>query len=398
MGNKNKLPDEKAQEIINRYIAGEDSKTLIVESGLKRSAFYCLLRGLTYKNLVRPENMKEIIKKQQFKNGRRRKISVEQAQSAIDRYVAGESPRCIGKDLGLTQLAISILIRGEDWKELKRPGNLDEIRKKRSEVRYYRKTHPPLSKEQENIIIGSLLGDGWINKNHGDNQHCSFSKQQIHREHIEWVSEKLRPYSLPKIYERLGQNFCLSQTPTKMQYCVKTTTDPIFTELRKKWYPNGKKEVPTDVVLNPEILAIWYVDDGSTSYKNRACRLHTQGFTFEEAELLCRLLWDNLNIKASIQSAKYKNPKSTRPILQFHGANGYDTLLETIIPFVPWKCFEYKIRHRQLTKRGRISNQKKDELIALRNLGLTNEEIAKRLDIHPTTVCKYYKKGTGGVF
>src|ERR1700730_4706930 len=53
---------------------------------------------------------------------------------------------------------------------------------------------------------------------------------------------------------------------------------------QSKDYEEGKKRVPSNITLNPLILAVWFMDDGSKS--RSACYLNTQQFCVADQELL----------------------------------------------------------------------------------------------------------------
>jgi len=70
-------------------------------------------------------------------------------------------------------------------------------------------------------------------------------------------------------------------------------------EQRCRWYANGVKIVPQDVIVTPLSLAYWYMCDGSSSYGAGSCvntRLSTKAFSTSDIKLLKGLL-GNLGIR-----------------------------------------------------------------------------------------------------
>jgi hypothetical protein len=64
-------------------------------------------------------------------------------------------------------------------------------------------------------------------------------------------------------------------------------------QIKQRWYPNGKKIIPKDLVLAPITVMNWYLGDGSShisSYRNMYAQLSTQGFCDEGVEQLGDLL------------------------------------------------------------------------------------------------------------
>lgn len=66
MGNY-KLNQNQAQEIINRYVEGEQSKDLAKIYNMSKRAICRILSGEAWKQCVLPNNMKEIIKSNHYK-------------------------------------------------------------------------------------------------------------------------------------------------------------------------------------------------------------------------------------------------------------------------------------------------------------------------------------------
>lgn len=109
-----------------------------------------------------------------------------------------------------------------------------------------------------------------------------------------------------------------------------STTHKYFTNMSKRFYKPEKK-VTKEILnaLTPMGLAFWYMDDGSLtlhhnvvrskldeslstqerSISSRTICLHTQGFSYEEQELIVTWLKDEHSIDARIKPSKKKNWK-----------------------------------------------------------------------------------------
>lgn len=231
-----------------------------------------------------------------------RKLNIEKAQEIIDIYVSNNVTTSeLANKFNISQSTIGEIINGYIYSSCIRPENIKNIAKEKFKVRFnqYNNSLPPLTDEQNNIIIGSLLGDGWMGQLKG-NSNSHFGKGQCLNsyEHIIWVYEKLSPYTdTTKIYK----NFTTTEAywdkenkktktrkipRTHKSWSMLTCNHPIFTELRKKWYPNGIKIIPSDIELNPQILSIWYVDDGTNNYKDRFINISTNCFELNDIQIL----------------------------------------------------------------------------------------------------------------
>jgi hypothetical protein len=140
-----------------------------------------------------------------------------------------------------------------------------------------------LTERELEIIIGMLLGDGYLTiprKTAYLGYTC----------HYEAIIDNVINNQLP----RLGlRKHCHVQTDKRTDksytnYVARSRCFEILTQLRSKWYPNGVKIIPDDLVLTPEICYWWYLGDGSS--KNSSLALCTNGFTGEDVNFLSSIM------------------------------------------------------------------------------------------------------------
>jgi len=135
-----------------------------------------------------------------------------------------------------------------------------------------------MNNEEFQVLIGGLLGDGCITIPTGcKNAIYEEPKKLSDKEYLEWKA---------KILQRFDPKFCYADSYVKLY----TRVHPELTELRRRWYPNGKKIVVFDDVekLDALGLAIWYQDDGSFVPSSRVCEI-CNGFSPKEGEMLREL-------------------------------------------------------------------------------------------------------------
>ena len=125
-----------------------------------------------------------------------------------------------------------------------------------------------------------------------------------------------------------------------------TVAHPVFTKLRAKWYSNphekgGHKIVPPDLHLTWRTAAVWTCDDGSNhfskKYKQKNLILHTESFSENDVDFLLEKLYNDLGISGAI------NHHYSKPTIRICGDNAI-SFIEQIKPFIPWKCFQYKLK------------------------------------------------------
>ncbi|MDO8667706.1 MAG: LAGLIDADG endonuclease [bacterium] len=140
-----------------------------------------------------------------------------------------------------------------------------------------------LTQEQKSIIIGSILGDGYLRIIKGrKNAFLEINHSIKQWQYVEWKYQKLKNLvgGLPKSRRGKGE---------RIAYRFYTKQHPELTKLLHQFYQNGKKIFPEKLMLDPIILAVWYMDDGSK------CRisdvyLNTQQFDNESQERIINAL------------------------------------------------------------------------------------------------------------
>lgn len=143
---------------------------------------------------------------------------------------------------------------GSDIPELNR--SKTAIHSKASELglSYDRGNHIILSNTLREYLDGLLLGDGCIVFKRGRSPY--YTHVDKHRNYIVWLRKRLKTLGLPyvgSIYKReeYGTYYFCSNSAIELK------------DMRERWYPNGKKKIPSDLEITPIILKNWYVGDGS---------------------------------------------------------------------------------------------------------------------------------------
>jgi len=159
-----------------------------------------------------------------------------------------------------------------------------------------------LSSMQESVLIGSLLGDGTLRlgkKAINVNFKAEHGLKQ--KDYLWWKYKVFRNwvFTEPKLsyrYNKNGERYLKS-------WWFHTVRHPILTKYWKEFYKNGKKVIPNSVgkYLDPIVLAIWIMDDGS--FNRNAIDISTYSFGLKEIEKLK----DTLGKKFGIVAKYYKD-------------------------------------------------------------------------------------------
>lgn len=140
-----------------------------------------------------------------------------------------------------------------------------------------------LTQLQRSIIIGSLLGDGYVRIVAGrKNAFLEINHAYSQKEYVDWKYNALKSLCASPPVLRHGNG-------TRLAYRFTTRQHPELTKLFKLFYKNKKKRIPKTLVLNPILLAVWFMDDGSKC-RMRDVYFNTQQFSIEDQNACLALL------------------------------------------------------------------------------------------------------------
>ncbi len=168
-----------------------------------------------------------------------------------------------------------------------------------------------LSKYVQEVVEGGLLGDAHLKIHNKNSEICApaFQRRNKFYDHVEFVCEQIGCDS-SKI-KREERVFPIYHFATLTHDCL----IPIY----RKWYPaenNYVKIVPQDLVLTPVTLLHWFLDDGTSSWRNRkypkgwkqrkeqvVLRLCSESFTKEDNQFLRDQMKTLFDISCSVTVA-----------------------------------------------------------------------------------------------
>jgi hypothetical protein len=160
-----------------------------------------------------------------------------------------------------------------------------------------------LSLEQQEILIGTMLGDGHLEKN-GKNTRLRVDHSQKQREYVEWKYKAFQEWTIsgPRLID-----FFDTRTSKIYHHCRFTTLSlEVFNVYREMFYHERRKQLPinlSSLLQSYRSIAVWYMDDG---YRRSDCKglyLCTSSFTLDEQYLLQKCLADNFMVDTKIHWA-----------------------------------------------------------------------------------------------
>lgn len=201
---------------------------------------------------------------------------------------------------------------------------------------------PPITDLQRQLVWGSLLGDGSLEKPpRGVNAYFRESHSEKQKDYLLYKAELLGGLcSKAGQHIRKGQYGLQKQWTRHNEWRLHTHCHPWLTETWQLFYPDGRKVVPDFIFdkLGPFGLAMWYLDDGSAIVTGGG-KIATCNFTFDEVEQLAKLLQN----KFWIEGLPRKEGKY--PII-YITQSGFQRLRSTIREFVP-PSMQYKLIHKK---------------------------------------------------
>lgn len=197
-----------------------------------------------------------------------------------------------------------------------------------------------LKKEEEDLIIGTCLGDGSIQYPH--RQSC-FPRLVIRHGRVQHSYNCFKA----SVLARFDPSVCVVKnggygdfTSVLMTSCHKVF-DSIYHIFYKKVKVRRKKRITKELYpyLNRNVLMWWFLDDGSNSLLRDSSQAHaiisTNGFPKENVILLSEMLQEKFHLKSTV------SPPRDYWYLRFNNQNS-SKLIKLIADLVPF-CMRYKV-------------------------------------------------------
>ena len=166
-----------------------------------------------------------------------------------------------------------------------------------------------LTKCQEAVLLGTILGDGYLQKTGLKNARLRLEHGEAQKEYVLWKGSQF-----PKLF--LGKPVYLERTHPKTNCVYKywrwqSNSTPVLGKWHGLFYINGKKRFPKnlpELLVEPLALAVWYMDDGYFYQKNhnRYSMLYLGRVSLEEAKIAAEAIYDNFKIQPKIYDKKNK--------------------------------------------------------------------------------------------
>lgn len=158
-----------------------------------------------------------------------------------------------------------------------------------------------LSKEQREVLVGLLLGDGCLEtSNGGKTYRLKIEQSAKHRAYVFHLFGLFRQWvrTPPRQRKRV------SRADGERNWVFQTLSHPGFRFYGHQFYSGDRKSVPKLIHrwLTPRGLAYWFMDDGSAkSPQSKGVIFNTQGFSLREVEFLAQTLSRKFELETSVR-------------------------------------------------------------------------------------------------
>ena len=196
-----------------------------------------------------------------------------------------------------------------------------------------------LSEKAQEIILGSLLGDGSLAVHpRYKNARFQFRHSIKQKEYFMWKAHELQEICGEKCVWRQGSRAAKDGWGAiKLRFGSKAL--PELSVIHSITHKGNRKTVKRKWLnkLTPLSLAIWWCDDGSLVSNTRHGTICTDGFSKEEVEILKQYLHVVWNIETKISQTSRGHYR-----LVIRSREELKKLLRTILPHIPVESMLYK--------------------------------------------------------
>jgi intein/homing endonuclease len=208
-----------------------------------------------------------------------------------------------------------------------------------------------LSKEQEQVVIGSYLGDGHLKIYDYHRVSLSVTHSEKQKEYSEWKANIFQT----KI--KTGKQSATGYKHTNVYYFV---TNSFYFPI--DGVEENKKTVPQELIdkIDDIALLIWYLDDGFINKAGNSIELATCSFDDDTNERLCTKL-HSMDIDCRVSKKWSKKQDKYYPIITL-SMKGTRALISRIYKYEIPLCMRYKIDCRPLLRQLEDENRDLDDI------------------------------------
>lgn len=165
-----------------------------------------------------------------------------------------------------------------------------------------------LTKIQEAVIEGLMLGDGCVHKANESNLYPRLTVVRKSTD-LDFIEEQANIFNnYVRTYPKIRSVFDNRTNKTYYNCNLQTISSFDFQSVRNRWYFDNKKIIPKDLVLNDLNVYQWFCDDGCITIEGKCPRIKcaTHSFSLEENIFLKKILFDYCGAEFTVQTDNSK--------------------------------------------------------------------------------------------
>ncbi|OHA92836.1 MAG: hypothetical protein A2W51_01395 [Candidatus Zambryskibacteria bacterium RIFCSPHIGHO2_02_39_10] len=202
---------------------------------------------------------------------------------------------------------------------------------------------------QLDVIIGSLLGDVRLECRSKGIRASYTARLRVHhgdkqKEYVWWKYKMLKDLVSKEPREISWLNKKRNLKEVSWYFHTKSLKN--FGIIHEIFYKNGVKKFPTEIlpIFSDQMLAVWYMDDGSNNGGD--ITLNTHSFSFEDQKVIADFLKEKYHLHPTI----VKDRNQWKIAI---GRNDYTRFISIVTPFIP-EVMNYKIDNPRIDLSSKI--------------------------------------------
>src|SRR3989344_5591215 len=161
------------------------------------------------------------------------------------------------------------------------------------------KTTLSLTQRQKEILIGTILGDGHLEKLYTPElSRLKVEHSYKQKDYVDWLYEEFKNWVRTKPKQKIKKVW--DKIHTNYGFC--TYGHRLLGNFQSEFYLDRKKIIPSNLLQNitPLSLAVWFMDDGSIkSNKHKGIFLNTQSFNEKDVKILQSILENKFGLTSA---------------------------------------------------------------------------------------------------
>lgn len=161
-----------------------------------------------------------------------------------------------------------------------------------------------MNQQERNVVIGSILGDGFLQSTGQRNARLRLEHSAKQKEYIFWKWSVLKRYmqNRPTKIVRFHPTWKKVYT----YYRCQSHSTPILGEYRQLFYIKQKRRIPSVLgkLLTPEALAVWFMDDGYYYARDKTAYIYLPHYQQPDLKNLMNVLQAKFQLHPKIEIKK----------------------------------------------------------------------------------------------